>query len=229
MTVPAARISATILPLAGAAHNPFDLKRVGGGLLVQTPDDANVRESDLRVVTKRAPKADEIRDLMFVWRVAKFVKSNAIVYGHDGRTLGIGAGQMSRVDSTKIAALKAAAAGLSLRGSAVASDAFFPFRDGLASTGPATFQNVNVPADTPVFFEVAGVNPRVQLVRTDANGQASFSYTALGPGKDTIVAWATVNNSALTSNKLDRHDRNETRIRSLSPHPGVIVCPRGQQ
>ncbi|MCC6195108.1 MAG: bifunctional phosphoribosylaminoimidazolecarboxamide formyltransferase/IMP cyclohydrolase [Burkholderiales bacterium] len=119
------------VPLAGAAPNAFDLKRVGGGLLVQSPDDANVRAADLRVVTQRVPAAAEIRDLMFVWRVAKFVKSNAIVYGRDGRTLGIGAGQMSRVDSTRIAAHKAAAAGLSLAGSAVASDAFFPFRDGL--------------------------------------------------------------------------------------------------
>jgi phosphoribosylaminoimidazolecarboxamide formyltransferase/IMP cyclohydrolase len=85
----------------------------------------------LKVVTKRAPTAQELRDLMFVWRVAKFVKSNAIVYGRDGQTLGVGAGQMSRVDSARIAAIKAANAGLALAGSAVASDAFFPFRDGL--------------------------------------------------------------------------------------------------
>jgi len=100
-------------------------------VLVQSPDDANVREGDLKVVTKRAPTAAEMRDLMFVWRVAKFVKSNAIVYGKDGQTRGVGAGQMSRVDSARIAAIKAANAGLSLAGSAVASDAFFPFRDGL--------------------------------------------------------------------------------------------------
>ncbi len=90
-----------------------------------------MREGDLQVVTKRAPTAAEMRDLLFVWRVAKFVKSNAIVYGRDGQTLGVGAGQMSRVDSARIAAIKAANAGLSLAGSAVASDAFFPFRDGL--------------------------------------------------------------------------------------------------
>jgi phosphoribosylaminoimidazolecarboxamide formyltransferase/IMP cyclohydrolase len=107
------------------------MKRVGGGVLVQSPDSANVREGDLKTVTKRAPTARELRDLMFVWRVAKFVKSNAIVYGRDGQTLGVGAGQMSRVDSARIAAIKAANAGLSLAGSAVASDAFFPFRDGL--------------------------------------------------------------------------------------------------
>ena len=116
---------------ANPQANAWDMKRVGGGVLVQSPDDANVRESDLKVVTKRAPTAAEMRDLMFVWRVAKFVKSNAIVYGKDGQTRGVGAGQMSRVDSARIAAIKAANAGLSLAGSAVASDAFFPFRDGL--------------------------------------------------------------------------------------------------
>jgi phosphoribosylaminoimidazolecarboxamide formyltransferase/IMP cyclohydrolase len=120
------------IPAHGQAQpNAFDMKRVGGGVLVQSPDSANVREGDLKTVTKRAPTARELRDLMFVWRVAKFVKSNAIVYGRDGQTLGVGAGQMSRVDSARIAAIKAANAGLSLAGSAVASDAFFPFRDGL--------------------------------------------------------------------------------------------------
>jgi phosphoribosylaminoimidazolecarboxamide formyltransferase/IMP cyclohydrolase len=119
------------VPLAEGSHNAWDMKRVGGGFLVQSPDAAALRESELRVVTRRAPTAGELRDLMFVWRVAKFVKSNAIVYGRDGQTLGIGAGQMSRVDSARIAAVKAANAGLSLPGSAVASDAFFPFRDGL--------------------------------------------------------------------------------------------------
>jgi len=110
---------------------PLDWKRVGGGLLVQAADARNVQSSELRVVTKRAPTPEEERDLLFAWRVAKFVKSNAIVYCAHGRTLGIGAGQMSRVDSTRIAALKAKQAGLSLAGSVVASDAFFPFRDGL--------------------------------------------------------------------------------------------------
>jgi phosphoribosylaminoimidazolecarboxamide formyltransferase / IMP cyclohydrolase len=109
----------------------YDFKRVGGGLLVQTPDAKNVAQSDLRVVTRRAPSDAESRDLLFAWRVAKFVKSNAIVFCAGGRTLGVGAGQMSRVDSARIAAIKAENAGLSLAGSVVASDAFFPFRDGV--------------------------------------------------------------------------------------------------
>jgi phosphoribosylaminoimidazolecarboxamide formyltransferase/IMP cyclohydrolase len=109
----------------------YDFKRVGGGLLVQTPDARNVTAAELKVVTKRAPTEAELRDLLFAWRVAKFVKSNAIVFCGDGMTLGVGAGQMSRVDSARIAAIKAQNAGLSLAGSVVASDAFFPFRDGL--------------------------------------------------------------------------------------------------
>ena len=109
----------------------LDLKRIGGGLLVQSADTASVAASDLRVVTRKAPSAAELADLLFAWRVAKFVKSNAIVYCRDGQTLGIGAGQMSRVDSARIAAIKARTAVLSLAGSVAASDAFFPFRDGL--------------------------------------------------------------------------------------------------
>jgi phosphoribosylaminoimidazolecarboxamide formyltransferase / IMP cyclohydrolase len=115
----------------GSGSNPLDLKRVGGGLLVQTPDAKNVSAGELTVVTRRAPDADEQADLLFAWRVAKFVKSNAIVFCGGGRTLGVGAGQMSRVDSARIAAAKAAGAGLALTGSVVASDAFFPFRDGV--------------------------------------------------------------------------------------------------
>jgi phosphoribosylaminoimidazolecarboxamide formyltransferase/IMP cyclohydrolase len=110
---------------------PLDFKRVGGGLLVQTADFDATGVEDLEVVTRRAPTASQVDDLLFAWRVAKHVKSNAIVYCAEGRTLGIGAGQMSRVDSTRIAAIKAQNAGLSLAGSVVASDAFFPFRDGL--------------------------------------------------------------------------------------------------
>ena len=109
----------------------LDFKRVGGGLLVQSHDAKNVAAAELRVVTKLAPTTAQMADLLFVWKVAKFVKSNAIVYAAGGMTLGIGAGQMSRVDSARIASIKAAQAGLSLAGSAVASDAFFPFRDGL--------------------------------------------------------------------------------------------------
>jgi phosphoribosylaminoimidazolecarboxamide formyltransferase/IMP cyclohydrolase len=118
------------LPATGALAT-LDFKRVGGGLLVQTADQRNVVASELKVVTRKVPTAGEIDDLMFAWRVAKFVKSNAIVYCRGGATLGIGAGQMSRVDSTRIAALKAATATLDLASSVVASDAFFPFRDGL--------------------------------------------------------------------------------------------------
>jgi phosphoribosylaminoimidazolecarboxamide formyltransferase/IMP cyclohydrolase len=109
--------------------NRHDMKRVGGGLLVQGTDDFDVAE--MRVVTRRKPDADEMNDLVFAFRVAKFVKSNAIVFCRAGATLGVGAGQMSRVDSSRIASIKAKNAGLSLRGSVVASDAFFPFRDGL--------------------------------------------------------------------------------------------------
>lgn len=118
------------IPL-GDAHNDFDFKRVGGGMLLQSPDLKQVQPAQLKVVTKRAPTAAQIDDLMFAWRVAKFVKSNAVVFAHGGATLGVGAGQMSRLDSARIASIKAKEAGLSLAGSAVASDAFFPFRDGL--------------------------------------------------------------------------------------------------
>jgi phosphoribosylaminoimidazolecarboxamide formyltransferase/IMP cyclohydrolase len=98
---------------------------------VQSPDDKNVGVDELRVVTHQQPSAQQMHDLMFAWRVAKFVKSNAIVFCAHGMTLGVGAGQMSRIDSARIASIKAQNAGLSLSGSAVASDAFFPFRDGL--------------------------------------------------------------------------------------------------
>jgi phosphoribosylaminoimidazolecarboxamide formyltransferase / IMP cyclohydrolase len=111
--------------------NACDFKRVGGGLLVQTPDSLNVTVDQLKVVTKVQPTAQQLQDLLFAWRVAKFVKSNAIVFCANGQTLGVGAGQMSRVDSARIASIKAGNAGLTLAGSVVASDAFFPFRDGL--------------------------------------------------------------------------------------------------
>jgi len=118
------------IPLARSS-NHLDLKRVGGGLLAQSPDERNLRPEELRVVTKRTPTDAQLRDLMFAWRVAKYVKSNAIVFCGDTRTLGVGAGQMSRIDSARIASIKAAQAQLALAGSVVASDAFFPFRDGL--------------------------------------------------------------------------------------------------
>ena len=116
------------IPL-GEGANAWDFKRVGGGLLVQSPDLRNVGPAELRVVTRLAPSAEQLEDLLFAWRVAKFVKSNAIVFAGGGRTLGVGAGQMSRVDSTRIASIKAQNAGLDLAGAVVASDAFFPFRD----------------------------------------------------------------------------------------------------
>ena len=109
----------------------LDFKRVTGGLLVQDSDQAVVRREDLKVVTRRAPTENEMRDLLFAWRVVKFVKSNAIVFCKDNRTIGVGAGQMSRVYSARLAAIKAHDAGLEVQGSVMASDAFFPFRDGL--------------------------------------------------------------------------------------------------
>ena len=111
----------------------LDYRRVNGGLLVQDRDLGMIEEKDLKIVTKRAPTAQEMKDLIFAWKVCKFVKSNAIVYCKDYMTVGVGAGQMSRVYSARIAAIKAADAGLEVKGSVMASDAFFPFRDGLDS------------------------------------------------------------------------------------------------
>jgi phosphoribosylaminoimidazolecarboxamide formyltransferase/IMP cyclohydrolase len=115
----------------GQAVNLFDLKRVGGGLLLQSADAKNLQASELTIVSKKQPTPAQLHDMMFAWHVAKFVKSNAIVFCGNGMTLGVGAGQMSRIDSARIASIKAQNAGLSLAGSVVASDAFFPFRDGL--------------------------------------------------------------------------------------------------
>ncbi|MEQ1880034.1 MAG: bifunctional phosphoribosylaminoimidazolecarboxamide formyltransferase/IMP cyclohydrolase [Burkholderiales bacterium] len=115
----------------GSGINPIEVKCVGGGILVQTPDSSNVQPQELRIVTRKQPDAGQLADLVFAWRVAKFVKSNAIVFCAKGATLGVGAGQMSRVDSARIASIKAENAGLSLKNSVVASDAFFPFRDGV--------------------------------------------------------------------------------------------------
>ncbi len=112
-------------------HNAMDIKRIGSGLLMQSSDNHELKLSDLKVVTKMAPTEQQLQDLLFAWKVAKFVKSNAIVFCAGGMTMGVGAGQMSRLDSARIASIKAQHAGLSLQGSAVASDAFFPFRDGL--------------------------------------------------------------------------------------------------
>jgi phosphoribosylaminoimidazolecarboxamide formyltransferase/IMP cyclohydrolase len=118
------------IPLAHDAQI-HDYKRVGGGVLVQTSDTRITDRKDMKVATKKQPTESQWRDLSFAWRVARFVKSNAIVFCGDGMTLGVGAGQMSRIDSARIASIKAENAGLKLSGSVVASDAFFPFRDGL--------------------------------------------------------------------------------------------------
>ena len=124
------------VPLAHEVQ-AHDYKRVGGGLLVQSSDAALLNEKDLRVVTKKKPTESQTRDLLFAWRVAKYVKSNAIVFCRDGATVGIGAGQMSRLDSVRVAVMKAKDAKLDLKGSVVASDAFFPFRDGLDALAAA--------------------------------------------------------------------------------------------
>lgn len=115
----------------------WDIKRVSGGLLVQDRDLGVVGPDDLKVVTRRAPTEDELADLLFAWKVVKHVKSNAIVYCRNRQTIGIGAGQMSRVYSARIAAIKAADEGLAVQGSVMASDAFFPFRDGVDSAAAA--------------------------------------------------------------------------------------------
>jgi len=118
-------------PLAGSPPFAVEYRSVAGGVLAQSRDDGRVETAGLKCVTKRAPTQVEIADLLFAWRIGKFVKSNAIVFAKNGRTVGIGAGQTSRVVSTRIAAMKAADAGLEVAGSVMASDAFFPFRDGL--------------------------------------------------------------------------------------------------
>ena len=118
-------------PLWDQGRNAMDMKRIGSGMLVQTADNHELALSDLKVVTNRQPNAEELNDLLFAWTVAKYVKSNAIVFCKGGMTMGVGAGQMSRLDSARIASIKAGHANLSLAGTVVASDAFFPFRDGL--------------------------------------------------------------------------------------------------
>ena len=125
------RILQIALPARGSTRNAMDIKRVGSGLLMQTADNHELALADLKVVSKLQPSPAQLQDLMFAWTVAKYVKSNAIVFCKDGMTMGVGAGQMSRLDSARIASIKAEHAGLSLAGTAVASDAFFPFRDGL--------------------------------------------------------------------------------------------------
>ncbi len=141
----------------------YDLKRVGGGVLVQTPDSRNVAPADLKVVSRRSPTPAELEDLVFAWRVAKFVKSNAIVFAGGGATLGVGAGQMSRVDSARIAALKAEGAGLPLAGSVAASDAFFPFRDGVDAIARAGAKAIVQPGGSMRDDEVIGAADELGL------------------------------------------------------------------
>jgi phosphoribosylaminoimidazolecarboxamide formyltransferase/IMP cyclohydrolase len=138
----------------GAGRNNMDVKRVGSGLLMQTADIREVTRDELKVVTRRAPGEAELADLLFAWRVAKFVKSNAIVYARDQRTIGVGAGQMSRVVSAKIAALKADEAGLTVPGAVLASDAFFPFRDGIDAAAKAGIAAVIQPGGSMRDSEV---------------------------------------------------------------------------
>ncbi|MEJ8811858.1 bifunctional phosphoribosylaminoimidazolecarboxamide formyltransferase/IMP cyclohydrolase [Variovorax ureilyticus] len=130
------RILEIALPSGGKTdwengRNAVDVKRIGSGLLMQTADNRELSVDELKVVSKKQPTPQQLQDLLFAWKVAKYVKSNAIVFCADGMTMGVGAGQMSRLDSARIASIKAQHAGLTLSGTAVASDAFFPFRDGL--------------------------------------------------------------------------------------------------
>ena len=138
----------------------WELKRISGGILVQDRDTRRLAESDVTVVTKRRPSQEELRDLLFGWKVAKHVKSNAIVFVREGRTLGIGAGQMSRVDSVKIAVMKAQE---SLGGSAVASDAFFPFPDGVEEAARAGAMTVIQPGGSVRDAEVIAAADRLGL------------------------------------------------------------------
>ena len=138
----------------GEGRNNIDVKRVGSGLLMQTADVRDVTRGELKVVSERAPSGDELNDLLFAWRVAKYVKSNAIVYARGGRTVGVGAGQMSRVVSAKIAGMKADEAGLTVAGSAMASDAFFPFRDGIDAAAQAGIRAVIQPGGSMRDAEV---------------------------------------------------------------------------
>jgi phosphoribosylaminoimidazolecarboxamide formyltransferase/IMP cyclohydrolase len=139
------RVLKIALPKGGATaweqgRNAQDIKRVGSGILIQTADNHEIAESDLTIISAKQPSPAQMADMLFAWNVAKYVKSNAIVFCGNGMTLGVGAGQMSRIDSTKIAIIKAQSAGLNLQNSVVASDAFFPFRDGidaLAAAGAA--------------------------------------------------------------------------------------------
>jgi len=138
----------------GEGRNNYDSKRVGSGLLLQSADNRGMSLGELKVVSQRAPSEAELRDLLFAWRVAKYVKSNAIVYAKDNRTIGVGAGQMSRVYSARIAGIKAQDADLVVEGSVMASDAFFPFRDGIDAAAQAGIKAVIQPGGSMRDSEV---------------------------------------------------------------------------
>ena len=138
----------------GDGKNNVDVKRVGSGLLMQTSDIREVSQDELKVVSKLAPTGQQLADLLFAWRVAKYVKSNAIVYAKDQQTIGVGAGQMSRVYSARIAGIKAQDAGLIVEGSVMASDAFFPFRDGIDAAAQAGIKAVIQPGGSMRDAEV---------------------------------------------------------------------------
>ena len=142
------------IPLAPVSSGFIDTKRVGSGMLMQTADDRVVTRDELKVVSKLAPTDAQFADLLFAWKVAKFVKSNAIVYARDNRTIGVGAGQMSRVYSARIAGIKANDAGLVVPGSVMASDAFFPFRDGIDAAAEAGIKAVIQPGGSMRDSEV---------------------------------------------------------------------------
>ncbi|WP_293390109.1 bifunctional phosphoribosylaminoimidazolecarboxamide formyltransferase/IMP cyclohydrolase [Nevskia sp.] len=148
-----ANVRVLVIP-QGDGRNSHDTKRVGSGLLIQTADNRMITEAELKVVTKRAPTEAELHDLIFAWKVAKFVKSNAIVYAKNRQTIGVGAGQMSRVYSAKIAGIKAADEKLVVAGSVMASDAFFPFRDGIDAAAAAGIVAVIQPGGSMRDLEV---------------------------------------------------------------------------
>jgi phosphoribosylaminoimidazolecarboxamide formyltransferase/IMP cyclohydrolase len=143
----------------------MNVKRVGSGLLIQTADTGMIGAGDLKVVTKRAPTPAQIDDLIFAWKVAKFVKSNAIVYARNRQTIGIGAGQMSRVYSARIAGIKAADEKLEVRGSVMASDAFFPFRDGIDAAAEAGISAVIQPGGSMRDSEVIAAADEHDIAR----------------------------------------------------------------
>ncbi len=145
----------------GRGRNAMDMKRIGSGILLQTADNHQLTLADMKVVTARQPTPEQFQDLLFAWKVAQYVKSNAVVFCADGMTMGVGAGQMSRLDSARIASIKAEHAGRSLQGTVVASDAFFPFRDGLDVVVDAGAQCVIQPGGSMRDDEViAAANER---------------------------------------------------------------------